>query len=119
MPDLPFQRCSAAGLDVGPANHGWHTCTCNRHLPKSTPAPLLTDLLTQPPLNAGNDVGPANDIERAYAIFIIVGGACFYAIIIGSMSVLVNSLNPTASRHKFKKDMVANTVRWVPARADL
>jgi len=29
----------------------------------------------------------------------------------GNMSVLVNSLNPTASRHKFKKDMVANTVR--------
>eukprot|EP00967_Tisochrysis_lutea_P113302 scaffold179745_cov20-Tisochrysis_lutea.AAC.2 len=29
------------------------------------------------------------------------------------MSVLVNSMNPTASRHKFKKDMVANTVRCV------
>jgi len=79
----------------------------------------VTDLLTRTPSIAGNDVEPGNDIERAYAIFIIVGGACFYAIIIGSMSVLVNSLNPTASRHKFKKDMVNNTVRWVSSRSSV
>jgi len=33
--------------------------------------------------SAGNDIDPANDVERGFAIFVVVGGACFYAIVIG------------------------------------
>jgi potassium voltage-gated channel Eag-related subfamily H protein 6 len=64
-------------------------------------------------LHAGNDIGPANDIERGFAIIVVVGGAGFYAIVQGNMSVLISSLNPTASRHKFKKDMVNHVSRCV------
>lgn len=60
---------------------------------------------------AGNDIGPENDVERVYCTGVLVLGACFYAIVVGNMSLLVNNLNPTASRHKFKKDIVNNTVR--------
>jgi hypothetical protein len=38
-------------------------------------------------LRAGNDIGPGNDVERAFAIFVVVGGACFYAIIVGESGV--------------------------------
>ncbi len=53
-----------------------------------------------------------NNIERLYCTGILVIGACFYAIVVGHMSLLVNNMNPTASRHKFKKDIINNTVRW-------
>lgn len=62
-------------------------------------------------LMIGNDIGPLNNMERLYCTGILVIGACFYAIIVGHMSLLVNNMNPTASRHKFKKDIINNTIR--------
>ncbi len=64
----------------------------------------------------GNDVFPANDVERLYCTLVLVMGACFYAIVVGNMSLLVNNLNPTASRHRFKKDIIVNTIRYVRIR---
>lgn len=60
-----------------------------------------------------------NNIERLYCTGILVIGACFYAIVVGHMSLLVNNMNPTASRHKFKKDIINNTVRYLGAPRDI
>ncbi|KXZ48358.1 hypothetical protein GPECTOR_28g765 [Gonium pectorale] len=70
-------------------------------------------------LMIGNDIGPQNNIERLYCTGILVIGACFYAIVVGHMSLLVNNMNPTASRHKFKKDIINNTVRYLGAPRDI
>ena len=59
----------------------------------------------------GNDTNPQNDIERLYCCFVICAGACFYAIILGNISLLVNNMDPTASRHRLKKDITSNTIR--------
>ncbi|KAL6749390.1 hypothetical protein V8C86DRAFT_2849289 [Haematococcus lacustris] len=66
-------------------------------------------------LMIGNDMQPLNDYERLYSVFVLILGACFYAIIVGNISLLVNNMNPTASRHKFKKDIVQNTIRYLGA----
>ncbi|PNW70128.1 hypothetical protein CHLRE_17g706900v5 [Chlamydomonas reinhardtii] len=70
-------------------------------------------------LMIGNDINPQNNIERLYCTGILVIGACFYAIVVGHMSLLVNNMNPTASRHKFKKDIINNTVRYLGAPRDI
>ncbi|EFJ47535.1 hypothetical protein VOLCADRAFT_91947 [Volvox carteri f. nagariensis] len=70
-------------------------------------------------LMIGNDISPKNNIERLYCTGILVIGACFYAIVVGHMSLLVNNMNPTASRHKFKKDIINNTVRYLGAPRDI
>ncbi|GFR48528.1 hypothetical protein Agub_g10423 [Astrephomene gubernaculifera] len=70
-------------------------------------------------LMIGNDISPQNNIERLYCTGILVIGACFYAIVVGHMSLLVNNMNPTASRHKFKKDIINNTVRYLGAPRDI
>eukprot|EP00198_Chlamydomonas_reinhardtii_P002372 XP_001691708.1 predicted protein [Chlamydomonas reinhardtii] len=66
-------------------------------------------------LMIGNDINP----QRLYCTGILVIGACFYAIVVGHMSLLVNNMNPTASRHKFKKDIINNTVRYLGAPRDI
>lgn len=60
----------------------------------------------------GNDIGPGNDIERLYGCFVVCVGACFYAIILGNISLLVSHMDPTASRHRLKKDITTNTIRY-------
>ena len=62
-------------------------------------------------LMIGNDINPGNDIEKVYACLVLCVGACFYAIIMGSISLLVNNLDPTASRHRLKRDIINNTIR--------
>eukprot|EP00798_Chlamydomonas_sp_ICE-L_P026420 gene26420-17519_t len=64
-------------------------------------------------LMMGNDFYPGNNIEYVYAIFVQVIGACFYAIIIGNISLLINNMNPTNSRHNAKKDIINNSVSCV------
>ncbi len=60
----------------------------------------------------GNDIIPGNNIEKAFTCFVMAIGACFYAIILGSISLLVNNMDPTASRHRLKRDIVQNALRW-------
>lgn len=63
-------------------------------------------------LMIGNDVQPGNDIEKIFACFVLGMGACFYAIVMGSISLLVNNLDPTAARHRLKRDIINNAIRW-------
>lgn len=98
-----------------------HTHTTHTHtLPTPTPTlptpTLPTPTLPTPTLPTPTHFSHAhthaqNNIERLYCTGILVIGACFYAIVVGHMSLLVNNMNPTASRHKFKKDIINNTVR--------
>ena len=60
----------------------------------------------------GNDVTPGNDLERLFCCFVLAVGACFYAIILGNISLLVTNVAPTAARHRLKKDIVNNTIRY-------
>ncbi|GAX76129.1 hypothetical protein CEUSTIGMA_g3572.t1 [Chlamydomonas eustigma] len=64
-------------------------------------------------LMIGNDTLPGNDIERAFACLVLAVGAMFYAIILGNISLLVNNMEPTASRHRLKKDITTNTIRYL------
>ncbi len=64
-------------------------------------------------LMIGNDTLPGNDIERLICCVVLAMGAMFYAIILGNMSLLVNNMDPTASRHRLKKDITTNTIRRV------
>ena len=61
----------------------------------------------------GNDVMPGNSLERAFCSIVLAIGACFYAIILGNISLLVTNLAPTAARHRLKQDIVNNTVRYL------
>jgi hypothetical protein len=62
-------------------------------------------------LMLSNDVGPQNDIERAYCSVVLVLGACFYAIVVGNMSFLVTSMGPTAARHVQTRAIIAESAR--------
>mmetsp|Transcript_5229 Transcript_5229/g.11435 ORF Transcript_5229/g.11435 Transcript_5229/m.11435 type:complete len:751 (+) Transcript_5229:346-2598(+) len=70
-------------------------------------------------LMIGNDIAPMNNVEVIYCTGVLIIGACFYAIIIGNVSLLVNNLNPTASRHKFKKDIINNAIRYLDTPNDV
>ncbi|KAG1666226.1 hypothetical protein FOA52_011526 [Chlamydomonas sp. UWO 241] len=64
-------------------------------------------------LMIGNDIIPGNSIEQLYCCFVMGLGACFYAIILGSISLLVTNMDPGATRHRLKRDIIHNTLRYL------
>lgn len=59
-------------------------------------------------LLGGSGIGPRNDIQRIFAIFVLLIGAIINANIFGNMAVIVQDLNTKASRFQEKID-TANT----------
>ncbi len=52
-----------------------------------------------------------NNIERLYCTGILVIGACFYAIVVGHMARLDNTITPTPRRHTYNTDIINTPVR--------
>lgn len=64
-------------------------------------------------MQIGNTVGTMNDIEYIFCSVVIVVGACFMAVVIGNMALLVSNMNVTAARHRVKMDMMTDAVRYL------
>lgn len=67
----------------------------------------------------GENIGPANDVERLYVSVVLLVGACFYASVVGNMALLVSNLNATNARHKHKQELVTDVVRYLGLPQDI
>jgi len=70
-------------------------------------------------LMIGNNIDPGNSWEQALCCFVTLGGAAFYSIILGSISLLVSNMDPGATRHRLKRDIIHNTMRYLGVNKEL
>ncbi|EFJ50499.1 hypothetical protein VOLCADRAFT_88911 [Volvox carteri f. nagariensis] len=59
-----------------------------------------------------------NNVERMFVLVLLFLGACFYAIVMGSMTLLVSSMWSMASRHKHRAMMLQDALRYNGAAAN-
>ncbi|KAK9824343.1 hypothetical protein WJX72_009567 [[Myrmecia] bisecta] len=70
-------------------------------------------------LMVGNGITTSGTPERIFVSVVLLLGACFYAIVVGNMSVLVSNLNATAARHRQRQDMVVQSARYLALPAPI
>ena len=63
----------------------------------------------------GNYQVPTNNAERVFFIIIGILGTCFYAAAVGQMSVLIANMSIVSLRHKQKRDMTMDVLRYTGA----
>ncbi|GLC33903.1 hypothetical protein PLESTB_000816300 [Pleodorina starrii] len=58
-----------------------------------------------------------NNVERIFVLVLLLLGACLYAVIMGSMTLLVSNMWSMASRHKQRAAMLQDALRYNGASA--
>jgi hypothetical protein len=66
-------------------------------------------------LIVGNYQVPSNNAERVFFIIVGILGTCFYAAAVGQMSVLIANMSIVSLRHKQKRDMTMDVLRYTGA----
>jgi len=59
----------------------------------------------------GSDIRPLSFNQRLYCSFTLLVGACFLAVIVGNMALLVANFNLQQTRHRQKMDLLTDTMR--------
>ncbi|EFJ50497.1 hypothetical protein VOLCADRAFT_88908 [Volvox carteri f. nagariensis] len=59
-----------------------------------------------------------NNVERIFSIALLSMGACIYAVVVSSMTLLVGNMWGMASRHKQRAIMLQDALRYTGARAN-
>jgi len=64
-------------------------------------------------------VNPANNTEALYCSAVLIVGACFMAVVVGNMAMLVSNMNATNVRNMAAKDRVTDAVRYIGMPPDI
>eukprot|EP00955_Chlamydomonas_euryale_P109876 365963-Chlamydomonas_euryale.AAC.9 len=100
----------------------WHMCAHTNsqvEFGSSTFTYFLAAFYNTFVLMIGNNIDPGNSWEQALCCFVTLGGAAFYSIILGSISLLVSNMDPGATRHRLKRDIIHNTMRYLGVNKEL
>lgn len=61
----------------------------------------------------GEMIDANNDIEGVFCSVVLMVGACFMAIVVGNMALLVTNMNATTARNNSSKDRVTDAVKYL------
>ena len=67
----------------------------------------------------GDNVNPVNSNEALFCSAVLIVGACFMAVVVGNMAMLVSNMNSTKVRNMHAKDRVTDAVRYIGMPPDI